>query len=53
MGIGDRRLDQFQKTSKTSKTIYNLEFSNGEINSAGKIISDNNVNSMEAGFLNY
>ena len=29
------------------------EVQNNEENSAGKIISDNNVNSMEAGFLNY
>ena len=45
--------DQIHKTHKTSKSFYKLKFSNTEINYAGKIIFDNNVNSLEAGFLNY
>ena len=53
VGMRNLHWDQIQKTHKTSKSFYKLKFSSTEINYAGKIIFDNNVNSMEAGFLNY
>ena len=47
MGINSR------KYTKPASRFTKQKFSSTEINSTGKIISDNNVNSMEAGFLNY
>ena len=41
------------ENTQNRKSLYKLKFSSYEIISAGKIIFDNNVNSMEAGFLNY